>query len=138
MKKILLLFIAFAFVVGCSKKEEPQEEKVTLTVKLPYYKGAKFSPVYLFYRTPETEKILNNSNYDFSFTKEAYINEKENIIIKYHDKKTLNNEGVVMFENVPKDYAQIVFEFEVFGLKNKVAELLNLKEKTYYDFTKKD
>ncbi|MFJ1366640.1 hypothetical protein ACIRNY_05135 [Capnocytophaga canimorsus] len=138
MKKILLLFIALAFAVGCSKKEESKPEKVTLTVKLPYYKGADFSPVYLFYRTPETEKILNNSNYNFSFTKEAYINEKENITIKYHDKKTLNNEGIVVFENVPRDYAQIVFQFGVLGFKSEVVELLNLKEKTYYDFTKKD
>lgn len=137
MKKILFFILAICLVMGCSKNDEKTSEKVTLTIKLPYNKNAEFTPVYLFYRNSETEKILNNNDFEFNFNQEAYVNVKENTAIKYHDKQNVNSEGVVVFHNVPKDYAQIVFRMSFLGFNTEVAELLNLKEKTNYDFTKK-
>lgn len=136
MKKILLFIIAISFVMGCSKNDDGAIEKVTLEIKLPTYSGIKISPVYLFYRNSETEKILNNDNYTFSFNKEAYVNVKENVTIKYNDKQEANSEGVVIFNNVPKDYVQFVVRFESPLNSFSQAQLLDLKTATKYDFSK--
>lgn len=138
MKKIIL-FLVLVTLLGCSKNDtanSSEKEKVTLEIKLPTYPNIKVSPVYLFYRNSETEKIVNNNNYEFDISKEAYINAKENISIKYHDKQSINSQGVAIFHNVPKDFVQFIVKYESPFSSFEHGQLLDLKTATKFDFSK--
>lgn len=138
MKRILLLFVALAFAVGCSKNDEnSQKEKVTLEIKLrPSKNGLTVSPVYLFYRTAETEKVISSGKYEFDFQREGFVEPSTGKIVKYHDKQEVNTDGVVIFHNAPKDYVYFVVRYTSTSGELSFGELLNLKEKTKYDFSK--
>lgn len=138
MKKILLLFVALALTVSCSKKDENTEkEKVMLEIQLrPSKNGITTSPVYLFYRTPETEKVMISGKYEFDFQREGFVEPSTGKIVKYHDKQEVNNDGVVIFHNVPKDYVYFVVRYTSTSGEVSFGELLNLNEKTKYDFSK--
>lgn len=137
MKRILLLFVVLAFA-GCSKKgENSEKEKVTLEIQLqPSKNGLTVSPVYLFYRTAETEKVFSSGKYEFDFKREGFVDSSTGELVKYHDKQEVNANGLVVFYNVPKDYAYFVAQYSSTSGKTSFGELLNLNEKTKYDFSK--
>ncbi|GET46486.1 hypothetical protein [Capnocytophaga felis] len=138
MKRILLLFVALTLAVGCSKNDEnSQKEKVTLEIQLrPSKNGLTVSPVYLFYRTAETEKVMNSGKYEFDFKREGFVELSTGKLVKYHDKQEVNANGLVIFHNVPKDYVYFGVRYSSTSGEVSFGELLNLNEKTKYDFSK--